>query len=496
MVEVKGNKINERTNRMAKISMKHYTTALLSITVFFLFADQNLLAPNLSVIAKEFGFDSHERDEKLGGYIAFGFFIVGGPVALLVGYFTDFFNRCMLFGIVVVMGASASLSTYWVKTYPQLLACRIFTGIGIGGVNPIIFSLLGDLYPGSSRIYVSTMIGLSQSAGVAAGQFIAGMAGPSIGWRAPFLMVAVPALISAVLVFFTVDEPDRGGQEKAVQIFKESKTIVTTNYIKTNHTHQVNSDSEKGKNSLSHSFRSNFTFDETLIFEERKEEHERETEHYNKDKGLENVVGNSCSIYTKSQTIRSHGEEACLSDNLGNDTITVTSQAFELKYKEEQRECQAQIIEENAVEYKEKIECKKVMNIFQTPSAVLIFVQGFPGCLPWGVIIVFLNDYFSEERGMTIQQATAALTCFGLGGLLGQLFGGWSGQKLYNYDPRYQTVLMGVSTLLSVIPILYLLNTSHTRDAGFFFMAWFGGFLVNINGPNVRVVLQVTQSHD
>ena len=109
--------------------MRSYTTLILCLTVFFLFADQNLLAPNLSAIAKDFGFNDHQRDELLGGYIAFGFFIVGGTIALLVGYFTDTVHRCMLFGFVVAFGESACFATYWVKNYGELFVCRILTGI-------------------------------------------------------------------------------------------------------------------------------------------------------------------------------------------------------------------------------------------------------------------------------------------------------------------------------------------------------------------------------
>lgn len=37
-----------------------FTLALLTLVVVLLFADQNLLAPNLSAIAEEFGFDGEE----------------------------------------------------------------------------------------------------------------------------------------------------------------------------------------------------------------------------------------------------------------------------------------------------------------------------------------------------------------------------------------------------------------------------------------------------
>ena len=44
--------------------------ALYFVTVAVLFADMNILAPNLSTIADEFGMDDDERDIKLGGLIA------------------------------------------------------------------------------------------------------------------------------------------------------------------------------------------------------------------------------------------------------------------------------------------------------------------------------------------------------------------------------------------------------------------------------------------
>ena len=43
---------------------KYYATTLMCLTVAFLFADQNLLAPNLSRIAREFKFSDQMRDDK------------------------------------------------------------------------------------------------------------------------------------------------------------------------------------------------------------------------------------------------------------------------------------------------------------------------------------------------------------------------------------------------------------------------------------------------
>jgi hypothetical protein len=57
---------------------------LFSLTAALLYADQNLLAPNLTEAARFFGFNDKQRDELLGGAVMAAFFLVGAPAALLV----------------------------------------------------------------------------------------------------------------------------------------------------------------------------------------------------------------------------------------------------------------------------------------------------------------------------------------------------------------------------------------------------------------------------
>ncbi len=439
---------------------RYYTVAILCLTVFFLFADQNLMAPNLSAIAKDFGFSDKERDEKLGGFIAFGFFIIGGPVALLVGYFADTCNRCMLFALVVTFGEGACFATYFVRSYPELLLCRILTGISIGGSTPIIFSLLGDLFPESSRVYVSTLIGIAMSSGIAGGQLLAGVVGPPCGWRLPFLLVSIPAIICGNLVVLTVKEPLRGSQEQAVRAMKQE------------------SRASSGQTSR-----------------------DVAEDHSNKNTDEEMVV-NGCKRSSMSQSYQSLQHSASSLEVKLNERQTCDQnlsdeeQAAAAQHSHELTNVEgdgAVALAAAAADYSERIEWRKLVALFRTPSVVLIFVQGLPGCLPWGMVYVFLNDYLSSDRGMSVQAATLALTCFGVGGLFGQLWGGWYGQRLYNRDPCHQCVLMGATTVLSVFPMLYLV-VAPASGGGFFAVAVLAGALVSINGPNVRTVLQVSAS--
>jgi hypothetical protein len=37
------------------------------------------------------------------------------------------------------------------------------------------------------------------------------------------------------------------------------------------------------------------------------------------------------------------------------------------------------------------------------------------GCIPWGMVLVFLNDFLSNEGGFSVQIATAVVFSFAVG---------------------------------------------------------------------------------
>ena len=144
---------------------------------------------------------------------------------------------------------------------------------------------------------------------------------------------------------------------------------------------------------------------------------------------------------------------------------------------------------ENEESYNERIDCSKVAILLSTKTVVLIYLQGFPGCVPWGMVYVYLNDYLSANRGLSVQSATIALTMFGVGGFFGQCFGGYVGQALYNRNKRYASYFIALATVLGIFPLLYVVNGT-AGGLVFFVSAILAGFLVSITGPNVRSMLQ------
>jgi len=57
-------------------------------------------------------------------------------------------------------------------------------------------------------------------------------------------------------------------------------------------------------------------------------------------------------------------------------------------------------------EVDKKVTWKTTVEMLKTPTVILTLLQAAPGALPFGFISVFLNDYLSEDRGMSTQVRT------------------------------------------------------------------------------------------
>ena len=349
---------------------ERFAIALLAIITLFLFADQNLMAPNLTQIANDFGFDAVERDVKLGGNISFVFWVFGGLITLGIGYLTDRISRKVLFVIVILVGEIPCLLTGFAQTYNQLFWLRALTGIGIGGALPLVYSLLGDYFSPKMRTAATAYMALSMGIGIALGQLLAGFIGPSHGWRLPFILVAVPNFVLAVIFWFTMREPVRGKSED----------------------------------------------------------------------GLKDLI-ESGQIYTA------------------------------------------------------RIKWSDYKNLFRIKTNLLVFLQGIPGTVPWGVFFIFLNDYLSQDKGYSIETATLIVMIIGGAAIFGGFLGGLMGHKLYNINPKYLPALCGITTLLGIIPTAILVNipsqigVTNPNMMLASVAGLFTGFTISITGPNVKAML-------
>jgi predicted MFS family arabinose efflux permease len=131
-------------------------------------------------------------------------------------------------------------------------------------------------------------------------------------------------------------------------------------------------------------------------------------------------------------------------------------------------------------------------SLLSTPTLLLALFQGAPGCVPWGIVNTYLNDFLAVDRNMSVQFATAVLLIFGVGNFFGMLIGGHGGAYLYRIDKRYPALFAGLSALSSCFPFWILLNGINSNTSIWItgLVSIFTGVFSGITGPIIKATLQ------
>ena len=417
--------------RKTSRKQRYFSVFLMTTTSAFLYADQNLLSPNLSQAAEEFNFSDREKDVKLAGWLQLAFFVVGSPASLIIGWMCDKTeSRVRLLFLTTLIGEGPCLATYWVTKYWQLFMLRAMTGIAVGGCLPLLFSLCGDLFSHKTRAKVASFLTIATGAGIAFGQIMSGAVGPKYGWKVPFVVSAAPAVFFAFLTWMLVEEPVRGGMDVKVN---------------GNHFGHQNRAASRG------------------VGEESEEGGVAIGGEEKKKKKKKKQKKSSCKDSSKSSSKRDENEDDIISQ-LSVSDIEI---------------------------YSGKMDVQKLKRQLRVKTNVLVFIQGVFGTIPWGVLNAYFVDYLHANRGLTVGQGTAAVTLFGLGGAIGVIGGGVWGQRLYNRNKSSVAVLMGLSTMLGALPSYYFVNSTYfgPSESLLYFSCFVTGILCSLTPPNVRAVL-------
>ena len=99
------------------------------------------------------------------------------------------------------------------QNYWHLLIARIGVGVGEAGSNPPSHSIIADLYAPHERATAMGVFGMGVGAGILLGFLAGGWINQWFGWREAFFVVGLPGLLIALVVRFTVKEPERGASE-------------------------------------------------------------------------------------------------------------------------------------------------------------------------------------------------------------------------------------------------------------------------------------------
>ncbi len=182
------------------------TLALLTALNFLNYIDRYILPAVQPQIQREF----HISDFDLGILTA-AFFICYMVTAPVVGVLADRYPRKILIILGALIWSGATLLTAVTYDFRTLLIRHTIVGLGEASFVAIAPAYIADLFAENRRGRVLAVFSMAIPCGTALGYMVGGLLGTH-GWRAPFMIAALPGAILA-LAMAALPEPQRGAQD-------------------------------------------------------------------------------------------------------------------------------------------------------------------------------------------------------------------------------------------------------------------------------------------
>jgi putative MFS transporter len=209
--------ISQRIESLPMTKMTWSILFLVGLGWMFDAMDQGMVSGVVSAIQTDWGLTLYEKSWLINsGMLGM---IVG---AALSGAISDRFGRRQVILYTLLIYSIGSLLCGLSTEYWMLMVFRFITGFGLGGELPAASTLVSELSPLRSRGRNVVILESFWAWGWIVASLVAYLAIPVFGWRAAFIIGAVPAFFAAVLRFMVPESPRylelRGKRDEAEKI--------------------------------------------------------------------------------------------------------------------------------------------------------------------------------------------------------------------------------------------------------------------------------------
>jgi MFS family permease len=182
-----------------------YALWLLLIVYILNFLDRQIVNILAEPIAKELKLSDTQLGLLAGLAFALFYAVLGIPIARYADRPTT--NRVGLISVALAVWSGMTALCGLANNFTQLLLARIGVGVGEAGCTPPAHSLIADTVPQEKRSSAIAFYGLGIPIGSLLGMVIGGVLADTVGWRMAFLVVGLPGILFALIVWFTLKEP-------------------------------------------------------------------------------------------------------------------------------------------------------------------------------------------------------------------------------------------------------------------------------------------------
>jgi MFS family permease len=189
----------------------------------------------LSLLAPAVSAQLHISDTQMGVLIGLGFGVLYSLTGLPLAHLIDRRRRIPLVVTGVVLWSICTIASAFAPDFTWLMIFRSGVAIGEAVLSPAAISLIADLFPRERRT-LPTAAYTGVSAVMYSGSYIAGGAALQLAtgmsaqlalepWQITLMLVGLPGLLLAPLLWITVPEPPRVGDVADEQFATASEAV-------------------------------------------------------------------------------------------------------------------------------------------------------------------------------------------------------------------------------------------------------------------------------
>jgi len=191
----------------------NYVLAVLFLVYVFNFIDRTILSILIEDVKRDLGVSDTAMGFLTGIAFALFYTIAGIPIAR----WADVGVRRSIIALGLLAWSLMTAASGLAQNFTQLVAARIGVGVGEAAGSPPAHSLIADYFPPERRATALSLYSSGIYVGVLFGYLAGGWINEIFGWRQAFFVVGLPGVALAVLVRFTIREPERGRSEQVVE---------------------------------------------------------------------------------------------------------------------------------------------------------------------------------------------------------------------------------------------------------------------------------------
>ncbi len=204
-------------------SYRGYVLLILTGVYTFNFIDRQILVILQESIKTDLGLS----DTQLGLLTGFAFAIFYVTLGLPIARFADRNNRKNVVALSLTVWSAMTAISGFALNYWHLLLARIGVGVGEAGGSPPAHSIISDYFPPEKRATALSIYSMGIYIGILFGFLAGGWIDQYFGWRIAFMAIGIPGILYALIVFFTIKEPQRGRFDVSTQQAATTDDLIT-----------------------------------------------------------------------------------------------------------------------------------------------------------------------------------------------------------------------------------------------------------------------------